>query len=195
MIQTGLVHVLAGHPVRLDLRWHAPSVPLALGVIVGHARDDPGGRPGLPRRHRPHGVGETRQASTDVSDPAGTRVIRRDADHRQCVYLVYGLAFASFKWTRIATSVACPWPYPEAKVYDPQGFYEQNGQEGPYSVGIWSGWMMAQPQGRPAVQLASDSDRCGPTMGESPALLRAPPCHTASRHHFPAVFIRLVGGS
>ena len=75
-------------------------------------------------------------------------------------YLVYGLAFASFKWTGIATSVACPWPYPDAKVYDPQGFYEQNGQKGPYSVGIWSGWMMAQPEGRPVVTLGSTSDRC-----------------------------------
>ena len=31
-----------------------------------------------------------------------------------------------------ATSVACPWPYPDAKVFDPQGFYEKNGQQGPY---------------------------------------------------------------
>ena len=77
-------------------------------------------------------------------------------------YLVYGLAFASFKWTRISTSVACPWPYPEAKVYDPQGFYEQNGAQGPYSVGIWSNWEMAQPHGRPTVTLGSVSDRCAP---------------------------------
>jgi hypothetical protein len=77
-------------------------------------------------------------------------------------YLFYGLAFASFKWTRISTSVACPWPYPEAKVYDPQGFYEQNGAQGPYSVGIWSNWEMAQPHGRPAVTLGSVSDRCAP---------------------------------
>ncbi|EUA13691.1 hypothetical protein I553_6810 [Mycobacterium xenopi 4042] len=37
-------------------------------------------------------------------------------------YFSYGTGFAIIKWTRSATSVACPWPYPEAKVYDPQGF-------------------------------------------------------------------------
>lgn len=77
-------------------------------------------------------------------------------------YFGYGLGFAVVKWTRTATSVACPWPYPEAKVYDPQGFYEKNGQPGPYSVGIWSTWMSAQPHGRPAVQLPADGGRCTP---------------------------------
>jgi Spirocyclase AveC-like len=77
-------------------------------------------------------------------------------------YFSYGAAFAVIKWTRTATSVACPWPYPEAKVYDPQGFYEENGQPGPYSVGIWSTWMSAQPNGRPDVQLGAVSDRCAP---------------------------------
>jgi Spirocyclase AveC-like len=80
-------------------------------------------------------------------------------------YLVYGAAFTAIKWSKTATSVACPWPYPDAKVYDPQGFYEKNGQRGPYSVGIWSKWMSGQPDGRPDVQLASDSDRCGPSRG------------------------------
>ena len=75
-------------------------------------------------------------------------------------YAAYGTGFAIVKWTRTATSVACPWPYPEAKVYDPQGFYEKNGQPGPYSVGIWSTWMSAQPNGRPQVKLAANG-RCG----------------------------------
>jgi hypothetical protein len=79
-------------------------------------------------------------------------------------YFAYGTGFAVIKWTRTATSVACPWPYPEAKVYDPQGFYEQNGQPGPYSVGIWSTWMSAQPAGRPDVQLGAKSERCAPTQ-------------------------------
>ena len=79
-------------------------------------------------------------------------------------YFAYGTGFAVIKWTRTATSVACPWPYPEAKVYDPQGFYEQNGQHGPYSVGIWSTWMSAQPAGRPDVQLGAKSERCAPTQ-------------------------------
>jgi hypothetical protein len=77
-------------------------------------------------------------------------------------YFAYGTGFAIIKWTRAATSVACPWPYPEAKIYDPQGFYEKNGQPGPYSVGIWSTWMSAQPDGRPAVQLGAESQRCAP---------------------------------
>jgi hypothetical protein len=80
-------------------------------------------------------------------------------------YLVYGAAFTAIKWSKTATSVACPWPYPDAKVFDPQGFYEKNGQQGPYSVGIWSTWMTGQPHGRPDVQLASDSDRCTPGHG------------------------------
>src|SRR5579884_272163 len=77
-------------------------------------------------------------------------------------YFGYGLSFAVVKWTRAATSVACPWPYPEAKVYDPQGFYERNGQPGPYSVGIWSTWMSGQPHGRPQVQPPVNGGRCSP---------------------------------
>ena len=77
-------------------------------------------------------------------------------------YFAYGTGFAIIKWTRTATSVACPWPYPEAKVYDPQGFYEKNGQPAPYSVGLWSTWMSAQPNGRPEVQPPADGGRCAP---------------------------------
>ncbi|MEU1980972.1 spirocyclase AveC family protein [Nocardia sp. NPDC019395] len=76
-------------------------------------------------------------------------------------YFVYGGWFAVIKWTRVATSVACPWPYPEAKVYDPQGFYEESGEPGPYSAGIWSTWMSAQPDGRPDVEPPADGGRCG----------------------------------
>jgi hypothetical protein len=77
-------------------------------------------------------------------------------------YFAYGAGFALIKWTSTATSVACPWPYPEAKVYDPQGFYEKAGAPGPYSVGIWSTWMSAQPNGRPNVQPPADGGFCGP---------------------------------
>jgi len=38
-------------------------------------------------------------------------------------YFCYGAGFAIIRETKTATSVACPWPFPEAKVYDPQGFY------------------------------------------------------------------------
>jgi len=66
-------------------------------------------------------------------------------------YFAYGAWFAVIKVTHAATSVACPWPYPEAKVYDPQGFYEKAGAQGPYSVGIWSTWASGEPNGRPHV--------------------------------------------
>jgi hypothetical protein len=77
-------------------------------------------------------------------------------------YFCYGFGFQLIKISGAATSVACPWPYPEAKVYDPQGVYEKNGQPGPYSVGIWSTWMSGQPHGRPDVSLPADGGRCAP---------------------------------
>ena len=76
-------------------------------------------------------------------------------------YFAYGAGFTLIKWSRTATSVACLWPYPEAKVYDPQGFYEKAGAPGPYSVGIWSTWMSAQPNGRPNVAPPVDGGPCG----------------------------------
>jgi Spirocyclase AveC-like len=66
-------------------------------------------------------------------------------------YFAYGTWFWAIKVSHAATSVACPWPYPEAKVYDPQGFYEKAGAQGPYSVGIWSTWASGEPNGRPHV--------------------------------------------
>jgi hypothetical protein len=74
---------------------------------------------------------------------------------------VYGGSFAVIRASGAATSVACPWPFPEAKVYDPQGFYEQAGQPGPFSAGIWSGWATGQ-SGRPAVSPPVDGGRCSP---------------------------------
>ncbi len=76
-------------------------------------------------------------------------------------YAVYGLGFAVIRWTKTATSVACPYPYPEAKVYDPNGFYAENGQPGPYFAGSWDGWMSMQPGGRPNVATNPDG-RCSP---------------------------------
>jgi len=74
---------------------------------------------------------------------------------------LYGGSFALIRASGAATSVACPYPYPEAKVYDPQGQYEKAGQPGPYYPGIWSGWETAQ-SGRPHVT-ASTNGRCRPT--------------------------------
>jgi hypothetical protein len=75
-------------------------------------------------------------------------------------YFGYGAGFAIIRASGAATSVACPWPYPEAKVYDPQGFYEEAGQPGPYFPGIWAGWPSAQ-SGRPDVDPPADGGRCG----------------------------------
>lgn len=67
-------------------------------------------------------------------------------------YFTYGAWFWAIKASGAATSVACPWPYPEAKVFDPQGYYEKAGAQGPFSVGKWSTWQYALPDGRPEVQ-------------------------------------------
>ena len=59
-------------------------------------------------------------------------------------FMAYGLVYTAVtRWSGAATSVVCPWPWPSAKVYDPQGFYERNGAPGPYSEGIWSTWESA----------------------------------------------------
>ena len=75
-------------------------------------------------------------------------------------YFCYGASFGAIRATGVATSVACPWPFPEAKVYDPQGFYAEAGQPGPYMAGIWDGWESAQ-SGRPDVA-TNPEGRCSP---------------------------------
>jgi hypothetical protein len=77
-----------------------------------------------------------------------------------CYLFLYGGSFAIIKASGAATSVACPFPYPEAKVYDPQGLYEKAGQPGPYSAGIWSRWESGQ-SGRPNVSTLTNG-RCSP---------------------------------
>jgi hypothetical protein len=77
-------------------------------------------------------------------------------------YFVYGAGFGAIRASKLATAVACPWPYSEAKVYDPQGFYEREGQPGPYSEGHWNRWMTAQPNGRPTVNPVKADGSCRP---------------------------------
>ena len=78
-------------------------------------------------------------------------------------YFVYGGWFAAIKISGLATSVACPWPYPEAKVYDPQGYYEKEGAQGPFSVGKWATWQSGVPNGRPDVEAPPAGEgRCAP---------------------------------
>ena len=78
-------------------------------------------------------------------------------------YFAYGAWFVAIKASGAATSVACPWPYPEAKVYDPQGYYEKEGAQGPFSVGKWATWQSGLPNGRPDVQAPAPGEgRCAP---------------------------------
>jgi hypothetical protein len=77
-----------------------------------------------------------------------------------CYLVLYGGSFAVIRASGAATSVACPFPYPEAKVYDPQGYYAKAGQPGPYSAGIMDGWETGQ-SGRPDVATSSNG-RCSP---------------------------------
>jgi hypothetical protein len=78
-----------------------------------------------------------------------------------CYMVLYNGSFAVIRASGLATSVACPYPYPEAKVYDPQGQYAKAGQPGPYSAGILSGWATGQ-SGRPDVTTNPDG-RCSPS--------------------------------
>ena len=75
-------------------------------------------------------------------------------------YFIYGGSFAAIKMSGLATAVACPYPYPEAKVYDPQGYYEREGQPGPYSEGFWNTWQAGQLEGRPSVNPVKPDGMC-----------------------------------
>jgi Spirocyclase AveC-like len=56
------------------------------------------------------------------------------------VYVGYGLSFGIIRATGIATEPAQHWRYPETKVFDPQGYYEEAGEPGPFTIGTWAGW-------------------------------------------------------
>lgn len=78
-------------------------------------------------------------------------------------YFAYGSWFAAIKASGLATAVACPWPYPEAKVYDPQGYFEKEGAVGPFSVGKWATWQSGLPNGRPDVEPPPPGEgKCAP---------------------------------
>jgi Spirocyclase AveC-like len=80
-------------------------------------------------------------------------------------YFAYGSWFWAIKASGLATSVACPWPYPEAKAYDPQGYYEKEGAQGPFSVGKWATWQSGVPNGRPDGEAPPPGEgRCAPVQ-------------------------------
>ena len=136
----------AGKPYQFPLLWESSLVTLVMipaGMLL--YRDDTGKTKAEKLAQRVRGF-RTRPA-------LGTFAVMFTI--LSVAYLVYGGAFAVIRLTNSATSVACPYPYPEAKVYDPQSFYEKAGQPGPYFPGNWSG-------GRPAVSAPANGGRCTP---------------------------------
>ncbi len=134
MIRTGLYiydqvipfgSLFTGTPFQFPLLWESLSVTFVMipaGVLV--YRDDTG---------RTVAEKLAQRARIFVGRPAlGTFVVLFVILNAAYLF-AYGGWFTVIKWSHTATSVACPWPYPEAKVYDPQGFYAKNGQPGPYS--------------------------------------------------------------
>ena len=79
-------------------------------------------------------------------------------------YSCYGAAYAAIRVGGAATSVACPWPFPEAEVYVPEGLYEKAGQPGPDFAGNWDGWESG-PSGQADVTAPASGGRCSPTGG------------------------------
>ncbi len=155
---------------------HLP-VPADLGVAVGDLRDDPGGHPRLPRRHGEVGGGETRREGQAVPEEAGARHVPGDVrDHQRGVLRLRRVVLGSSRHSGLATSVACPWPYPEAKVYDPQGYYEENGAEGRTRSASGPPGSSALPDGRPDVELGAQS-----AIGVHPRTRMAEP--RSCRHH------------
>ena len=144
--------LFAGKPYQFPLLWESAAVTLVMmpaGVLV--YRDDTGRTVAEKLAHRIRILPRHPALATFLVMFAILNV----------AYFAYGAVFATIRVTKAATSVACPWPYPEAKVYDPHGFYEEAGQPGPYFPGIWSGWQSAQ-SGRPEVSAPAHGGRCAP---------------------------------
>ena len=74
-------------------------------------------------------------------------------------FMLFISAFYAVRVTGLATSVACPWPYPESVVYDPNGYYESEGQLGPFWEGRMNNWFAGLPDGRPE-NIKTITDRC-----------------------------------
>lgn len=75
------------------------------------------------------------------------------------------ISFSSAFWlvraTGAASTVACPWPYPQAQTWDPRGYYQAQGAPGPFTAGKAATWQIGQPDGRPT-DITVESDRCNP---------------------------------
>jgi hypothetical protein len=143
--------IAAGEWYQFPLIWESALITLvmiAAGVLL--YRDDTGRTQAERLAHRVRALRSRPALGTFVVMFAIVNV----------TYFAYGAGFAVIRASKAATSVACSWPYPEAKVYDPNGFYEEAGQPGPYFAGIWAGWPSAQ-SGRPDVDPPEGGGRCG----------------------------------
>jgi hypothetical protein len=147
--------VFTGKPYQFPLLWESSlvtAVMIPAGVLL--YRDDTGRTVAEKLAHRIRGF---------RGYPALGSFLVMLVILNACYLFIYGGSFAVIRASGAATSVACPYPFPTAKVYDPQGFYEKAGQPGPYSAGIWDGWESGQ-SGRPSVTPTSGG-RCSPKSG------------------------------
>jgi hypothetical protein len=145
--------VFAGTTFQFPLIWESALVTVVMipAGVLGH-RDDTG-RTQAERLAQRLRWFPTRPALATFLVMAGILNV---------AYFIYGAGFGVIRASKHATAVACPWPFPEAKVYDPQGFYQREGHPGPYFEGHWNGWMTAQPDGRPKVNPIKEDGTCRP---------------------------------
>ena len=77
-------------------------------------------------------------------------------------YFVYGAGFAAIRASGLATAVACPYPFPEAKVYDPQGVLRERGATRPLLRGPLEHLDDRSADGRPTVNPVKEDGYCKP---------------------------------
>lgn len=63
------------------------------------------------------------------------------------VFVYFVFMGAIIRVSGISNGVGTPYSFPEVSVYDPQGYYEDAGNPGPYYVGTWGGWERRTPAG------------------------------------------------
>ena len=67
-------------------------------------------------------------------------------------YVLYLVPFAVVRYFDLATETARPWRWCHTQVYDPQGRFEEAGEQGPFYEGVWAHWPSGQPNGREVTQ-------------------------------------------
>ncbi|HXY28009.1 MAG TPA: spirocyclase AveC family protein, partial [Acidimicrobiales bacterium] len=109
--------VFSGHTYQFPLLWESSlvtTVMIPAGVLL--YRDDTGRTVAEKLAQR------VRIRALRARPAFGTFAVMFVLINAAYLFL-YGGSFAVIRGSGAATSVACPFPYPEAKVYDPQAFY------------------------------------------------------------------------